>query len=57
MLKRGLAVQTWSLDESKMKLEGVTGTVTKDNFARAFHRWLERFEKWVHISNRCIKKS
>jgi histone-lysine N-methyltransferase SETMAR len=41
-LKRELAGLTMSLDEFKQKWEGVIRTLTKDDFARAFERWLHR---------------
>jgi hypothetical protein len=36
-----------SQDEFKTKWEGVVTTLTKDDFATAFQRWLERCEKCI----------
>jgi histone-lysine N-methyltransferase SETMAR len=56
-LKRELAGQTLSLDEFKTKWEGVVRTLTKDDFARAFERWLERCEKCIRIGGGYVEKS
>jgi histone-lysine N-methyltransferase SETMAR len=56
-LKRELAGLTMSLDEFKQKWEGVIRTLTKDDFARAFERWLHRCEKCVRIGGGYVEKS
>jgi hypothetical protein len=57
MLKRELEGQTLSLDEFKTKWEGVVRMLTKDDFARAFERWLERCEKCIPIGGGYVEKS
>ena len=42
-LKRELAGITMMQEDFKNKLEGVLRTLSKDDFARAFTRWLEHF--------------
>ncbi len=46
-----------SLDEFKTKWEGVIRMLSKDDFARAFQRWLERCEKCIGISGGYVEKS
>ena len=46
-LKRELAGITMMQEDFKNKLEGVLRTLSKDDFARAFTRWLEHFEKCI----------
>jgi histone-lysine N-methyltransferase SETMAR len=46
-LKRELVGQMLSLDEFKTKWEGVIRTLSKDDFARAFERWLKRCKKCI----------
>jgi hypothetical protein len=56
-LKRELAGLSMSLEEFKMKWEGVVRMLTEDNFARAFERWQHRCEKCVRISGGYVEKS
>jgi hypothetical protein len=56
-LKRELAGQTLSLDEFKTKWEGVIRTLNKDDFAKAFERWLEHCEKCIRIGSGYVEKS
>jgi hypothetical protein len=57
MLKWVLAGLIFSQDEFKIKLEGVSETLSEDNFTMAFKRWLERCKKVVCIGNRYTDKS
>jgi hypothetical protein len=57
MLKRVLAGLIFSQDEFKIKLEGVSETLSEDNFTMAFKRWLERCKKVVCIGNGYTDKS
>jgi hypothetical protein len=45
--KEQLSGLTMTLMEFKIMWEGVIRTITKDNFARAFARWLERCKKCI----------
>jgi hypothetical protein len=45
-----------SLDEFMTKWEGVIRTLSKDDFARAFERWLERCEKCIQIGIGYVEK-
>ncbi len=56
-LKRELGGLSMSLDEFKTKWEGVVRTLTEDNFARAFERWLHHCEKYVRIGSGYVEKS
>ena len=56
-LKRELAGITMMQEDFKNKLEGVLRTLSKDDFARAFTRWLEHFEKCIWISGVYVEKS
>jgi hypothetical protein len=47
---------TFSQDEFKMKWKGVTKTLTADDFAVAFKRWLQRCKKIVCIAVGMLKK-
>jgi hypothetical protein len=49
MLKRVLAGLILSQDVFKTKWEGVSETLTEDNFTMAFKRWLDRCKKVVRI--------
>jgi hypothetical protein len=44
-------------DEFKTKWEGVSETLTEDNFTMAFKRWLEGCTKVVCIGNAYTDKS
>jgi hypothetical protein len=57
MLKRVLAGLFLYQDEFKTKWEGVSETLTEDNFTMALQRWLERFKKVVCIGEGCTDKS
>ncbi len=57
MLKRELAGLSMTLDELKTKWEGVMKTLTDDDFARAFERWLHCCEKCIHIGGGYVEKS
>ncbi len=56
-LKRELAGLSVTLDEFKTKWEGVVRTLTEDDFARAFERWLHRCEKCIRIGDGYVEKS
>ncbi len=56
-LKKKLAGLAMTLDEFKTKWEGVVRTLTEDDFARAFERWLHRCQKCICISGEFVKKS
>ena len=56
-LKRELAGITMMQEEFKKKWEGVLRTLSKDDFARAFTRWLESFEKCIRISGGYVENS
>ena len=56
-LKKELAGITMTQEEFKNKWEGVLRTLSKDDFARAFTRWLERCEKCIRINGGYVEKS
>ena len=56
-LKRELAGITMTQEKFKKKWEGVLGTMSKDDFARAFTRWLEHCKKCIRINGGYVKKS
>jgi hypothetical protein len=57
MLERVLAGLILFQDEFKTKWEGVSETLTEDNFTMAFKSWLERCKKVVCIDNGYTDKS
>jgi hypothetical protein len=57
MLQRVLAGLILFQDEFKTKWEGVSETLTEDNFTMAFKRWLEGCTKVVCIGNAYTDKS
>ncbi len=56
-VKEALAGITLDQDSLKTAWEGVIRTITADDFATAFRRWLERAEKCVRIAGNFVKKS
>jgi hypothetical protein len=56
-LKRELVGLTLSQDEFKKRWEGVIRTLRKDDFATAFHRWLERCKKCIRVNSFYVEKS
>jgi len=56
-LKRELAGITMTQEEFKKKWEGVLRTLSKDDYARAFTRWLERCEKCIRINGDYVEKT
>jgi histone-lysine N-methyltransferase SETMAR len=56
-VKRELAGISMTQKEFKNKWEGVIRSISKDDFTRAFQRWLERCEKCVRINGSYVEKS
>jgi histone-lysine N-methyltransferase SETMAR len=55
-LKSELAGISLAQDTFKTTWEGVVRSITKDEFAAAFQRWMERCEKCVRIGGRYVEK-
>ena len=56
-LKRELAGIIMTQEEFKKKWEGVLRMLSRDDFARAFRRWLEHCEKCIRINGGYVEKS
>jgi hypothetical protein len=50
MLKRKLLGLTLTQEGFKTKWEGVIRALSKDDFTKAFQRWLERCKKCIQIN-------
>jgi hypothetical protein len=55
-LKKKLAGLTFAQDRFKTKCDGVIRTLTEDEFARIFQKWLERCKKCVCISGEYVQE-
>ena len=56
-LKRELAGHTMALEEFRKKWEGVIRKLTKEDFTKAFQRWLERCKKCVEVHGNYVEKT
>jgi hypothetical protein len=55
MLKKEISGLTMTFTELKTMCKGVIRTITNDNFAKAFERWLERCEKCIPIGSNYVE--
>ena len=55
-LKMELAGLTLSKETFKREWEGVCRTLSKDDFATAFSKWIERCKKCVRLQGNYVKK-
>ncbi len=56
-MKEELAGLNLTQDSLKSAWEGVMRNITEDEFAVAFRRWFERFEKCIRIGGDYVEKS
>ena len=56
-IKTDLAGNTMTQDSLQKTWDGVLRTITKDDFSKAFHRWVECCQKCIDIAGDYVEKS